>query len=73
MACVSYPSVFPLSSHNQFSEPPAKERIAMTRLNERIEKIYKLNYDCLKVIVVNPANVIPIEPEIQNQSRGLLR
>jgi hypothetical protein len=55
------------------TEPPVKERIAMTRLKERIEKIYKLNYECLKIISESPANIISVEPEIQNQSRGLSR
>jgi len=42
------------------------ERIAMTRLKQRIEKVYKLNYDALKSIMNRPANVVKIQPEISN-------
>jgi len=44
------------------------ERIAMTRLKKRIEKVYKLNYDVMKSIMARPANVTKIEPEISNPS-----
>jgi hypothetical protein len=54
-------------------EPPVKERGAMTKLKGRIEKIYKLNYECLKTIMKSPPNVIPIEPEIRNRSRDRFR
>jgi predicted ATP-dependent serine protease len=45
------------------------ERIAMTRLKERIEIIYKLNYESLKKIMESKQpDVIVIEPEIKNES-----
>ena len=44
------------------------ERKAMTRLKERIYKIYKLNYDGLKTIMENQSsNAIPITPEVENE------
>jgi hypothetical protein len=46
------------------------ERRAMTRLKEHIYKIYKLNYDGLKMIMTNQlANTIPIAPEVENELR----
>ena len=48
------------------------ERRAMTRLKERVWRIYKLNYEGLKVIVeTNNPDVIPISPEIENKGRSL--
>jgi len=44
------------------------ERIAMTRLKERVAKVYKLNYAAMKSIMARPANVTKIEPEISNPS-----
>jgi hypothetical protein len=46
--------------------PQIPERKAMTRLKERLWKVYKLNYEGLKKIMDRPANVIPINPEIHN-------
>lgn len=44
------------------------ERKAMTRLKEHVYRIYKLNYDSLKMIVENQSsNVIPIAPEVENE------
>ena len=46
------------------------ERKAMTRLKERIYKIYKLNYDGLKAIMESQSsNTIPIAPEVKNDLR----
>jgi|SRR5215470_664824 len=43
------------------------ERKAMTRLKERIYKIYKLNYGGLKMIMETQlSNSIPIAPEVEN-------
>jgi hypothetical protein len=42
------------------------ERKAMTRLKERVWKVYKLNYEAMKAIMNLPANTIPIRPEISN-------
>ncbi len=42
------------------------ERIAMTRLKQRIEKVYKLNYVAMKSIMNRPANVVEIKAEISN-------
>jgi len=46
--------------------PHIPERKAMTRLKERLWKVYKLNYEGLKKIMDRPANEIPIKPEIYN-------
>jgi hypothetical protein len=46
--------------------PQIPERKAMTRLKERLWKVYKLNYEGLKIIMDRPANVIHINPEIHN-------
>jgi len=44
------------------------ERKAMTRLKERIYKIYKLNYDGLKMIMEDQSsNTIPVTPEVENE------
>jgi hypothetical protein len=42
------------------------ERIPMTRLKERIWKVYKLNYESMKAIMARPANVREIKPDISN-------
>jgi hypothetical protein len=43
------------------------ERVAMTRLKERIYKIYRMDYNGLKVIMENQQpNIIPIAPETVN-------
>jgi Protein of unknown function (DUF3800) len=44
------------------------ERKAMTRLKQRIWKIYKLNYEGLKKVMEAQTNVIPIGPDIHNPS-----
>ncbi|MGO8792847.1 MAG: DUF3800 domain-containing protein [Terriglobia bacterium] len=44
------------------------ERMAMTRLKERVFRIYKLNYDALRMIMDNQTpDVLPIKAEIENQ------
>ena len=46
------------------------ERKAMTRLKDQIHKIYKLNYDGLKMIMENQLpNTIPITAEVENDLR----
>lgn len=48
------------------------ERKAMTRLKERVARIYKLNYEGLNVILrTNNPDVIPIAPTISNPGRVL--
>jgi hypothetical protein len=42
------------------------ERKAMTRLKERVWKVYKLNYESMKAIMGRPANVIELKPDISN-------
>jgi Protein of unknown function (DUF3800) len=43
------------------------EREAMTRLKKRVLRIYKLNYEAMKMIMESQKpNLIPIEPEITN-------
>jgi hypothetical protein len=44
------------------------ERIAMTRLKERVFKIYKLNYDGLKAVLeAQGPDTIPFEADIHNR------
>jgi hypothetical protein len=50
--------------------PHIPERKAMTRLKERLWKVYKLNYEGLKKIMDRPANVVRIKPEIYNPRKG---
>jgi hypothetical protein len=45
------------------------ERIAMTRLKQRVWKVYKLNYPALKSIMTRPANMTNIKPDISNPLR----
>lgn len=46
------------------------ERKAMTRLKEHIHKIYKLNYDSLKMIIESQSSdSIPVTPEVKNEVR----
>lgn len=46
------------------------ERKAMTRLKDQIHKIYKLNYEDLKMIMENQLpNTIPITAEVENDLR----
>jgi hypothetical protein len=51
--------------------PERPERIAMTRLKERMWKVYKLTYQSMKLIMRSPKNSIPIEPEIYNPSNRM--
>jgi len=47
------------------------ERKAMTRFKERIYRIYKLNYEGLKMIMESQEpDIIPIKAEIENQIKG---
>jgi hypothetical protein len=44
------------------------ERQAMTRLKERLYRIYKLNYESMKMIMDGQkADMIPVKPEIENR------
>jgi hypothetical protein len=40
----------------------------MTRLKERVVKVYKLNYDVMKSMMAHPAKLTKIEQEISNPS-----
>jgi len=51
-------------------ETQIPERKAMTRLKKRVQKVFKLNYEAMKIIIEsNNPDVIPIRAEIDNPPR----
>jgi len=48
-------------------EPHRPERIAMTRLRKRVRRLYKLNYESLKLIAhAQTSDTIPLAPALEN-------